>query len=90
MTDFLGFGRYAKSHGRKQGGSRQVLGIGGVFLKSADHTRLRFWYAQNLAIDSGEYGTSFQWRAHDRSETEHQTTSFRLGQIISIRVRRCS
>jgi predicted enzyme related to lactoylglutathione lyase len=48
----------------------KVLGIGGVFLKSADHTRLRSWYAQNLSIENGEYGATFPWRAHDQPDTE--------------------
>ena len=51
----------------------RVLGIGGLFFKSKDHAGLRSWYAQNLGIDSGEYGASFKWRAHDHPETEHQT-----------------
>ena len=51
----------------------KVLGIGGVFFKSPDAGSLRSWYAQNLSIESGEYGASFPWRKHDQPNSEQQT-----------------
>ena len=39
----------------------RVTGLGGVFFKSQDPARMRTWYAKHLGIDSGEYGTTFDW-----------------------------
>jgi predicted enzyme related to lactoylglutathione lyase len=50
----------------------RVIGIGGVFFKSAEHARLREWYAQNLGIEHGADGASFKWRSADDA-TEHFT-----------------
>ena len=52
----------------------RVLGIGGIFFKSADHAKLADWYRQNLGIDQkpGE-GAIFQWRSHDNPDAEHMT-----------------
>lgn len=46
----------------------RIIGIGGVFFKSADAAKLRAWYAANLGIESGDYGTSFPWRPMDNDE----------------------
>src|SRR5690348_13012488 len=51
----------------------RVLGIGGVFLKSADRERLQTWYADNLGMAAGDGGFMFKWRAHDAPETERLT-----------------
>lgn len=51
----------------------KVLGIGGVFLKSADQNRLTAWYAENLGIERESYGSHFKWRAHDDPNREHLT-----------------
>ena len=51
----------------------RVLGIGGVFLKSADQHRLSAWYAGNLGIELGPHGGHFKWRAHDDPSREHLT-----------------
>jgi len=40
----------------------RIIGIGGVFFKSADHERLRDWYAENLGIVHGKDGAGFKWR----------------------------
>ena len=48
---------------------QRVAGIGGVFFKSKDSSKLRAWYAQHLGIDTGpEGGISFEWREKDRPE----------------------
>ena len=50
-----------------------MIGIGGVFFKSADHGQLRSWYADHLGIDHGSHGTAFKWRAADQPEVERAT-----------------
>ena len=39
-----------------------VTGLGGFFFKSEDPEKLRDWYRDNLGIEGGEQGTSFEWR----------------------------
>jgi predicted enzyme related to lactoylglutathione lyase len=41
---------------------KRVLGLGGVFFKSADPAALKEWYSKHLHIDSGEHGALFKWR----------------------------
>ncbi len=54
-------------------GTGRVIGIGGVFFKSADQERLRAWYGENLGIEHGTDGAQFPWRRADRPEVEHLT-----------------
>jgi len=51
----------------------RILGIGGIFFKSADHKGLRSWYQDKLGIMNGDYGGVFKWRSHDNPETENST-----------------
>ena len=51
----------------------RVLGIGGVFFKSADRERLHAWYAENLGLEQGAGGVQFRWRDHDAPEVERVT-----------------
>ena len=37
----------------------KVLGVGGVFFKSADPKRLYFWYAKWLGMEFQDWGTAF-------------------------------
>jgi catechol 2,3-dioxygenase-like lactoylglutathione lyase family enzyme len=48
----------------------KVIGVGGVFLKSADKKRLSAWYADQLGIPQGEYGGHFQWRSFEDPQQE--------------------
>jgi len=41
---------------------KKVTGLGGVFFKSDDPARLNEWYARNLGLPVGPYGTTFEWR----------------------------
>jgi catechol 2,3-dioxygenase-like lactoylglutathione lyase family enzyme len=51
----------------------RVIGVGGVFFKSAEHEPLRAWYTQNLGIEQhGNEGGLFKWRSVDGA-TEHCT-----------------
>ena len=51
----------------------RILGIGGIFFKSADHTALRSWYQEKLGIQNGDYGGIFKWRRHDKPDAEQMT-----------------
>ena len=52
---------------------KRVTGIGGVFFKGRDHKALREWYARHLGIESGDYGTTFDWRERDNPDVEGST-----------------
>lgn len=48
---------------------KRVTGIGGVFFKAKDPEAMNKWYSENLGIDAGEYGATFNWRdAEDPSK----------------------
>ena len=51
----------------------RVIGVGGVFFKSAEPGRLQSWYRDNLGMGAAPEGISFHWRRHDQPEIEHQT-----------------
>lgn len=40
----------------------KVTGIGGIFFKSQDPDKLNEWYKAHLGMETGKYGTSFEWR----------------------------
>jgi len=44
---------------------KKVTGIGGVFFKCNDPKAMNDWYAKNLGLPRGEYGTTFEWREND-------------------------
>jgi len=49
---------------------KKVTGLGGVFFKCHDPKAMNDWYAKNLGLPSGEYGTTFEWREQgDPSKT---------------------
>jgi lactoylglutathione lyase len=51
----------------------RILGIGGVFFKSANRDPMREWYAKHLGLaDKGE-GVMLPWREHDDPQKEHVT-----------------
>ena len=51
----------------------RILGIGGVFFKSANRDQTREWYSKHLGLtDKGE-GAMLPWREHDDSQKEHVT-----------------
>ncbi|MBI5086150.1 MAG: VOC family protein [Acidobacteria bacterium] len=52
----------------------RIVGIGGVFFKSADPTALRGWYEKHLAIKSeGEGGAMFHWKSATEPAHDHMT-----------------
>jgi predicted enzyme related to lactoylglutathione lyase len=51
----------------------RILGIGGVFFKSANRDQMREWYSKHLGLtDKGE-GVMLSWREHDDPQKEHVT-----------------
>src|SRR5262249_60509476 len=51
----------------------RILGIGGVFFKSANRDQMREWYSKHLGLaDKGE-GVMLPWREHDDPQKEHVT-----------------
>lgn len=55
--------RAAEPMGKTENATRQrVMGIGGVFIKAKDPTKLRAWYKTHLGIDVQAWGgASFRW-----------------------------
>jgi len=51
----------------------RILGIGGVFFKSANRDQMREWYATHLGIADKGQGAMLPWRQHDDPAKEHVT-----------------
>jgi len=47
---------------------KKVTGLGGVFFKCNDPKGMNDWYAKNLGLPTGAYGTTFEWREKDDPE----------------------
>jgi len=51
----------------------RILGIGGIFFKSADRDQMREWYAKHLGLADKGSGAMLPWREHDDPQKEHVT-----------------
>jgi catechol 2,3-dioxygenase-like lactoylglutathione lyase family enzyme len=51
----------------------RILGIGGVFFKSANRDQMREWYATHLGLADKGGGAMLPWREHDDPQKEHVT-----------------
>jgi catechol 2,3-dioxygenase-like lactoylglutathione lyase family enzyme len=51
----------------------RILGIGGVFFKSANRDRTREWYSTHLGLADNGGGARLPWREHDDPQKEHVT-----------------
>jgi len=51
----------------------RILGIGGVFFKSANRDQMREWYAKHLGLADKGGGAMLPWREHDDPHKEHVT-----------------
>ena len=51
----------------------RILGIGGVFFKSANRDQAREWYSKHLGLDDRGQGAMLRWREHDDPQKEHVT-----------------
>lgn len=46
----------------------KVTGIGGIFFYSADPTKTKHWYSENLGLVTDQYGSTFEFRNAHRPE----------------------
>jgi lactoylglutathione lyase len=51
----------------------RILGIGGVFFKSANRDQTREWYAKHLGLNDTGPGAMLPWRDHDDPQKERTT-----------------
>ena len=51
----------------------RILGIGGVFFKSANRDQMRAWYSTHLGLADKGGGAMLPWREHDDPQKEHVT-----------------
>ena len=51
----------------------RIVGIGGVFFKSANRDQMREWYAKHLGLADKGSGAMLSWREHDDPQKEHVT-----------------
>jgi catechol 2,3-dioxygenase-like lactoylglutathione lyase family enzyme len=51
----------------------RILGIGGIFFKSANRDQMRQWYSQHLGLTDKGGGAMLPWREHDDPQKEHVT-----------------
>jgi catechol 2,3-dioxygenase-like lactoylglutathione lyase family enzyme len=51
----------------------RILGIGGVFFKSANRDQMREWYSTHLGLADKGQGAMLPWREHDDPQKEHVT-----------------
>jgi catechol 2,3-dioxygenase-like lactoylglutathione lyase family enzyme len=51
----------------------RILGIGGVFFKSANRDQMREWYSAHLGLADKGQGVMLPWREHDDPQKEHVT-----------------
>jgi catechol 2,3-dioxygenase-like lactoylglutathione lyase family enzyme len=51
----------------------RILGIGGVFFKSANRDQMREWYSKHLGLADTGHGAMLPWREHDDPQKEHVT-----------------
>ena len=51
----------------------RILGIGGVFFKSANRDQMREWYAEHLGLADKGQGAMLPWREHGNPQQEHVT-----------------
>ncbi len=53
---------------------KKVTGLGGIFFKTDNPKELNEWYARNLGLAAGEYGTTFDWLQADDPSKQGSTT----------------
>ncbi|MER3329368.1 MAG: VOC family protein [Candidatus Kapaibacterium sp.] len=46
----------------------KVIGIGGIFFKSANPENMRNWYSEKLGLVTNEYGSLFEFRDSDNPD----------------------
>lgn len=68
----------ANAAGAKEGPSMasergRILGIGGIFFKSANQQQAREWYGKHLGLEDKGEGVMLPWREKDNPDKEHVT-----------------
>src|SRR6195952_3867910 len=51
----------------------RILGIGGIFFKSANRDQMREWYSKHLGLADKGHGAMLPWRERDDPKKEHVT-----------------
>jgi catechol 2,3-dioxygenase-like lactoylglutathione lyase family enzyme len=51
----------------------RILGIGGIFFKSANQQQAREWYSKHLGLADKGGGVILPWREKDKPDNEHAT-----------------
>ena len=51
----------------------RILGIGGVFFKSANRDQMREWYSKHLGLADKGQGVMLPWREREDPQKEHVT-----------------
>jgi catechol 2,3-dioxygenase-like lactoylglutathione lyase family enzyme len=51
----------------------RIIGIGGVFFRSANRDQMREWYSKHLGLADKGSGAMLPWREHDDPQKEHVT-----------------
>ena len=51
----------------------RILGIGGIFFKSANQQQTREWYSKHLGLADKGGGAMLPWREKDNPDKEHMT-----------------
>ena len=51
----------------------RIIGIGGLFFKSANKQQTQEWYAKHLGLTDSGYGVMLPWREKDNPEREQMT-----------------
>ena len=51
----------------------RIVGIGGIFFKSANRDPMREWYSKHLGVADKGSGAMLPWRQHDDPQKEHVT-----------------
>jgi hypothetical protein len=51
----------------------RILGIGGIFFKSANQQQMREWYGKHLGLADKGQGAMMPWREKDNPDKEHVT-----------------
>ena len=51
----------------------RIIGIGGVFFKSANRDQMRQWYSEHLGLADKGQGVMLPWRERDDPQKEHVT-----------------
>src|SRR5260370_36595708 len=49
----------------------RILGIGGVFFKSANRDQMGEWYSKHLGLAAKDPGAMLPWREHDDPQKAH-------------------